>query len=65
MKDHHGNAKSSDKAVRQILEDYFERLLNLQDTREAMILTVCTGDVKIKEAREDGSVVKEEVPTKG
>ena len=53
MKDDHGDVKSSEEEVRQIWKEYFERLLNVEDGREAVISTVGMGGSKIERGRED------------
>ena len=61
MKDDHGDVKSSEKEVKQIWKEYFERLLNVEDRREVVISSVGMGRSKIERGREDERVVKEEV----
>ena len=61
MKDDHGDVKSSEEEVRQNWKEYFERLLNVEDGREAVISTVGMGGSKIERGRKDERVVKEEV----
>ena len=61
MKYDHGDVKSSEEEVRQIWKEYFERLLNVEDGREAVISTVGMGGSKIERGGEDERVVKEQV----
>ena len=45
MKDVNGDVK---KEVRQIWKKYFERFLNIENERKAVILTVDMEDIKIE-----------------
>ena len=58
MHDDHDDVKSSKEKVRQFWKECFERLLNVEDRRKAVISTVGMGGSKIERGIE--SVMQEE-----